>query len=71
MNAWQWVFLQSRVNNGFYDGDELAEYYWKWPKGTWFQTRLEYLRDHEQCGSSHDTIGHQQGTDEMRALHIR
>ncbi|HET8563039.1 MAG TPA: hypothetical protein VFM35_04090, partial [Candidatus Binatia bacterium] len=66
-----WVFLQSKVNNGYYDGNELPSYYWKWPEGTWFQTRLEYLRDHEPCGLTYNTIRYQRDADEMRALHIR
>jgi hypothetical protein len=44
MNSWELIFTQSRVNNGAYDGDRLAGNHWQWPKGTWFQTRLRYLR---------------------------
>lgn len=45
MNSWELIFIQSRVNNnGAYDGDRLPGNNWQWPKGTWFQNRLRYLR---------------------------
>jgi hypothetical protein len=44
MTSWQLIFLQSRVNNGAYDGDYLPAQNWDWPRGTWFQERLYYLR---------------------------
>jgi hypothetical protein len=44
MNSWELIFRQSRVNNGIYDGDRLAAQNWRWPEGTWFQSRLRYLR---------------------------
>jgi hypothetical protein len=44
MNTWRLIFLQSKVNNGVYDGDRLPMHNWDWPKGTWFQERLRYLR---------------------------
>ena len=47
MNAWESVFLQSRVNNGYYDEDRLPQLKWDWPKGTWFQSRLYHVRDLE------------------------
>ena len=47
MNAWESIFNQSRVNNGYYDEDELAQQNWKWPTGTWFQARLNYVRERE------------------------
>jgi len=37
-------FLQSKVNNGAYDGDRLRAENWNWPQGTWFRTRLGNLR---------------------------
>lgn len=46
MNAWEVIFVQSRVNNGVYDGDRLPGQNWQWPQGTWLQTRLRYLRSH-------------------------
>lgn len=44
MSAWQIIFSQSKVNNGFYDGDRLVSQNWEWPKETWFQNRLRDLR---------------------------
>jgi hypothetical protein len=44
MTSWELIFLQSRVNNGGYDGDDLAEQKWDWPRNTWFQKRLNYVR---------------------------
>jgi len=48
MNPWQLIFLQSRANNGAYDGDSLPAQNWDWPQGTWFQERLRYLRKTQQ-----------------------
>lgn len=45
MNAWESVFQQSPVNDGWYEEDELPQQYWEWPKGTWFQARLDHVRD--------------------------
>ena len=47
MNAWQSIFYQSPANRGYYDEDELPQLNWEWPNGTWFQARLEYIRDYE------------------------
>ena len=47
MNAWKTIFLQSPVNSGHYDEDELPQQNWEWPKGTWFQARLDHVREHE------------------------
>ena len=44
MTSWELIFLQSRVNNGAYDGDHLPAQNWDWPRDTWFQERLYYLR---------------------------
>jgi hypothetical protein len=44
MNAWEWIFRQSRVNDGAYDGDRLPVQNWDWPRDTWLQQRLRYLR---------------------------
>jgi len=44
MTAWEWIFSQSRVNYGIYDGDSLPGQHWQWPQATWFQKRLRYLR---------------------------
>jgi len=47
MNAWESIFLQSPVNEGWYEEDELPQQNWDWPKGTWFQGRLDQIRDQE------------------------
>jgi hypothetical protein len=44
MGTWQLIFAQSKVNNGIYDGDRLPSRIWAWPRETWFQTRLRYVR---------------------------
>ncbi len=41
MSQWQIIFLQSKVNNGIYNGEILPAQNWKWPEGTWFQKRLQ------------------------------
>jgi hypothetical protein len=45
MNAWESIFMQSPVNNGYYEEDALPEQKWEWPKRTWFQTRLDFIRE--------------------------
>ena len=44
MNSWEIIFRQSRVNNASYGGEILPAQNWQWPRGTWFQRRLRYLR---------------------------
>jgi hypothetical protein len=46
MNNWKSVFSNSPVNEGCYDETLLPDFHWQWPKGTWFQARLDYARDH-------------------------
>jgi hypothetical protein len=47
VNAWESIFLQSPVNSGYYGEDELPQQNWQWPKETWFQGRLDYIRGQE------------------------
>ena len=47
MNAWESIFIQSPANDGCYGEDDLPQQNWQWPKGTWFQARLDQIRDHE------------------------
>jgi hypothetical protein len=47
MNVWEAVFSQSRVNNGYYDEQRLPQSQWDWPRKTWFQARLDHVREHE------------------------
>jgi hypothetical protein len=49
LSSWQLIFLQSKANNGPYDGDRLPLQNWNWPQETWLQKRLRYLR------KSHDS----------------
>jgi hypothetical protein len=44
MNYWQLIFLQSKANEGVYDGDGPPAQKWDWPHETWLQKRLRYLR---------------------------
>jgi len=48
MNSWQIIFSQSRANGAAYDGDRLPAQNWAWPQGTWFQSRVRYLRKVQQ-----------------------
>jgi hypothetical protein len=48
MNAWESIFRQSRVNDGYYDEDKLPQLKWDWPKRTWFQGRLDHIREERQ-----------------------
>ena len=47
MIAWEAIFSQSRVNDGYYDEQGLPQQPWPWPKETWFQARLWQVRDQE------------------------
>jgi len=48
MNAWESIFRQSRVNDGYYDEDKLPQLKWDWPKGTWFQARRDSILERHQ-----------------------
>jgi len=54
MNAWESIFVQSPVNEGHYDEDELPHLSWNWPKETWFQTRLSQMRVHKLTAGLRD-----------------
>ena len=47
MSAWKTIFVQSPVNDGHYDETELPYLNWHWPRETWFQSRLGFVREHE------------------------
>jgi hypothetical protein len=50
MTSWQLIFLQSKVNNGAYDGDRYFAQNWVWPKETWFQLRLHgHRKGYRRC----------------------
>jgi hypothetical protein len=45
MTTWELIFLQSKANNGaYYDDASLPDLKWDWPRETWLQERLRYLR---------------------------
>jgi len=46
MSVWEMIFTQSPVNEGYYDEEKLPQTKWDWPKGTWFQNRLDRIRDY-------------------------
>jgi hypothetical protein len=43
-SPWQRIFLQSKVNGAPYSGEELLPFNWSWPKNTYLQHRLQYVR---------------------------
>ncbi|HEX6768708.1 MAG TPA: hypothetical protein VF208_05095 [Candidatus Binatia bacterium] len=48
MNAWEAIFAQSPVNDGYYDEKDLPHLRWDWPSATWLQARRNFLRDKNQ-----------------------
>ena len=48
MNTWEAIFSQSPVNKGFYNGEKLPQMHWDWPKRTWFQARLNHVRENDR-----------------------
>jgi hypothetical protein len=56
MNIGKSVITNSREYDGCYDETRLPDlHYWKWPKGTWFQSRLDYARDLNRARSAKGT----------------
>ena len=51
MNTWESIFVQSPVNEGHYDEEELPHLNWNWPRETWFQTRFNQMRVHQLAAS--------------------
>jgi hypothetical protein len=45
MNAWEAIFSQSPVNEGYYNEQRLPQVHWDWPRSTWLQSRLDFLLD--------------------------
>jgi hypothetical protein len=52
MNTWEAIFSQSPVNQGYYNEAGLPQNHWEWPRGTWFQSRLDRIRDQERTWNS-------------------
>lgn len=48
MNTWEAIFSQSPANDGYYNGEKLPQAHWEWPKSTWFQGRLDRIRENER-----------------------
>jgi hypothetical protein len=48
MNTWEAIFSQSPANKGFYNGEKLPQVHWDWPKRTWFQARLNQVRENDR-----------------------
>lgn len=42
---WQAIFLQSKVNGAPCRGDQLPRHHREWPKNTYLQCRLRYVRE--------------------------
>ena len=53
LSYWQRIFLQSKVNGGFYYGDALPQTQWFWPSNTWLQIRLNHFK-----GLERESVGH-------------
>ena len=45
-SPWQRIFLESKANGAPYSEEQLLEFRWSWPKNTYLQRRLEYIRKH-------------------------
>ncbi len=45
--TWQGIFARSPAHCGRYDERELPHVRWEWPKGTWFQSRREFVRERQ------------------------
>ncbi len=67
MNAWEAIFIQSPVNDGYYDEDDLPHQRWEWPKSTWFQARRDFLKEHKQLVAA-ESMRKIRKDYEMRAL---
>lgn len=67
MKTWEAVFSQSPVNQGYYDESCLPQIHWGWPRGTWFQSRLDYIRDHERLSGVKQVIK-PQSAGELRVM---
>jgi hypothetical protein len=46
VKAWLSTLFENPIR-GDYESDELPQQNWQWPKDTWFQGRLDYVREHE------------------------
>ena len=53
-SPWQRIFLQSKVNGALYSGEQLLSFNWSWPKNTYLQHRLQYLRQYRSSDEAAD-----------------
>jgi hypothetical protein len=53
-SSWQRIFLQSKVNGAPYQGEQLLGFNWDWPKNTYLQRRLDYVRKYRYSDESTD-----------------
>jgi hypothetical protein len=53
-SPWQRIFLQSKVNGASYGGEELLPFNWNWPKNTYLQDRLQYVRRYRSADERAD-----------------
>jgi hypothetical protein len=44
LGIWRRIFLRSAMTGATHVGDQVPSRYWKWPKDTYLQRRLEYLK---------------------------
>jgi hypothetical protein len=58
MNTWEFIFIQSRANDGWYSEDALPTHFWAWPKETWLKKRLHDLRSAEKDRDGWPIRGH-------------
>ena len=49
LSYWQLIFLQSKANGAWYDGEKLTGQKWDWPENTYLQRRLQYLRSYRSA----------------------
>ncbi|HEX2928199.1 MAG TPA: hypothetical protein VHV54_00700 [Candidatus Binatia bacterium] len=68
MNMWEAVFSQSPANEGYYNGERLPQAHWGWPQGTWFQSRLDRIRENERVTGSLKTSRKLLDTSELRSM---
>jgi hypothetical protein len=68
MNTWKAVFSQSPVNKGFYNGEKLPQVHWDWPKRTWFQGRLNQVRENDRPWPAKMGSQHLHDTRAMRTM---
>ncbi len=68
MNTWEAIFSQSPVNKGFYNGEKLPQVHWAWPKRTWFQARLNHVRESDHPWPIKAASGELQDPRAMRTM---